>query len=69
MRQCIGDYEALRAFQGLVFGASERFVADVDPATLNDVLLAPPYGSTIAHAFSARVGGDAGVTRSDAREC
>ena len=69
MHQRIGDYDAFRAFQRLVFSASERFVAGVDPATLNDVLLAPPYGSTIANTFSARVGGDAGITRSDALEC
>jgi hypothetical protein len=69
MAQRIGDYEAFRQFQRQVFRTTEEYVAGVDPATLNDVLIRAPYGPVIADTFSARVGGENGITRSDALEC
>ncbi len=69
MHQRIDDYEAFGDFQRLVFAGSEQFVASVDPATLNDVIVPFPYGATLARTFSALVAGDAGITRSDALEC
>ena len=67
--QRIDDYDAFRAFPSLVFEATERFAARVDLTTLNDVVVAPPYGPTIVNTFSALVRGDTGITRSDALEC
>jgi hypothetical protein len=69
MHQRIDDFDELKAFQQLVFRATECYVASIDPLTFNDVLLRPPYGDAIANTFSARVGGDEGITRSDALEC
>jgi hypothetical protein len=69
MGQRIGDYDAFLEFQGLVFGATERYVATIEPSTFSDVLVHAPYGPTVANTFSARVGGEAGITRSDALEC
>ncbi len=69
MHQRIADYGAFRDFQGLVFSASEAYVATIEPSTFNDVLVHAPYGAAIANTFSARVGGEAGITRSDALEC
>ncbi len=69
MAQRIGDYEAFVDFQGRVFAATEGFLADLDPSSLNDVIIATPYPPGIATTFSARVGGTHGVTRSDALEC
>ncbi len=69
MHQRIEDYEAFRDFQRLIFGASERYVASIDPATLNEVIVPFPYGDTLARTFSALVAGEAGITRSDALEC
>jgi hypothetical protein len=69
MNQRIGDYDAFREFQRLVFAATEQFVAAIDPSTFSDVIVAHPYGPTLAQTFSARVAGDAGITRSDAVEC
>lgn len=69
MHQRIADYGAFREFQGLVFGATESYVATIEPSTFNDVIVQAPYGATIANTFSARVGGEAGITRSDALEC
>jgi hypothetical protein len=69
MDQRIDDYDAFRDFQQLVFRASEAYVDAVDPATMTEVIVAFPYGETLARTFSALVGGEAGITRSDALEC
>jgi hypothetical protein len=69
MDQRIDDYDEFRDFQHRVFRATETYVASVDPSTLNDVVVAFPYGETLARTFSALVGGEAGITRSDALEC
>jgi hypothetical protein len=69
MHQRIGDYDAFLEFQRLVFSSTEQFVAAIDPATFADVLVAYPYGATLAQTFSARVAGVGGITRSDAVEC
>jgi hypothetical protein len=69
MAQRIGHYDAFLEFQGRVFRATEEYVAAVEPQSLNDVLIHAPYGPVVANTFSARVGGDNGITRSDALEC
>jgi hypothetical protein len=69
MNQRIGDYDAFQEFQRLVYGATEQFVEAIDPSTFSEVVITHPYGKTIAQTFSARVGGEAGITRSDALEC
>jgi hypothetical protein len=69
MGQRIGDYGAFQELQRLVFAASEAYVASIEPSTFNEVIVPFPYGETLAHTFSARVGGTAGITRSDALEC
>jgi hypothetical protein len=69
MAQRIGNYEAFLEFQVLVFRSTETYVADIDPAILSDVLIHSPYGPALANTFSARVGGEHGITRSDALEC
>jgi hypothetical protein len=69
MHQRVGDFEALQAFQRLVFSATEDFAGSIEPSTFNDVIVPTPYGPTIANTFSARVGGEGGITRSDALEC
>jgi len=56
MGQRIGNYDSFLQFQRLVFAATESYVA-------------APYGPSVAHTFSARVGGERGITRSDALEC
>lgn len=69
MHQRVGDYDALREFQRLVFDVTESYVASIEPSSFNDVIVHSPYGATIANTFSARVAGSAGITRSDALEC
>jgi hypothetical protein len=69
MHQRIGDFNAFLEFQRQVFDATEAFVAQIDVTTFSDIIIPAPYGATIANTFSARVGGEAGITRSDAIEC
>jgi hypothetical protein len=67
--QRIGHYGEFLIFQRLVFEATEGFVASVDPETFEDIVVPYPYGPGIDHTFSARVGGERGISRSDALEC
>lgn len=69
MHQRIGDFEAFLELQSLVFAATEEFLSYVDPKTLDDIIVPYPYGPTVANTFSARVGGETGISRSDAIEC
>ncbi len=68
MAQHIGDYQAFLEFQRLVFEATENFVRDIEPSSLSEIIVTFPYGPTLEHTFSARVGGEVGITRSDAIE-
>jgi hypothetical protein len=67
--QRLGDYGEFLLFQRLVFDATEEFIEGIDPETFEDILVAYPYGPGIEHTFSARVGGERGISRSDALEC
>lgn len=69
MEQRIGDFDAFIEFQRLVFDATEAFVASIDPADFSDIVVPFPYGPGIDKTFSARVGGEKGISRSDALEC
>jgi len=69
VHQRIGDYDAFREYMGAVFAKTEGWLAELDPATLTDVVVAPPYPPNIASTYSARVGGEHGITRLDAAEC
>ncbi len=69
MAQRIGDYDAFRALQERVFSATEAYVVAVAPTSLDEVLVAAPYPEQLAHTFSALVGAERGITRSDALEC
>jgi len=69
MAQRIGDYDAFREFQHAVFAATEEYVSTIEPSTFEEVIVPAPYGPGLANTFSARVGGEHGITRSDALEC
>jgi hypothetical protein len=69
VHQRIGDYGAFGDYMAAVFDKTESWLAGLDPATLTDVVVAYPYPPTIATTYSARVGGEAGITRLDAAEC
>ena len=67
--QRIGDYDAYREYQRLVFAKTESWLDGLDPAALAEVVVARPFPPQIASTFSARVAGEAGITRLDATEC
>jgi hypothetical protein len=67
--QRIGDYAAYQEYQRLVFAKTETWLANLDPSTLTDIVVAHPYPPNIATTYSARVGGEAGIMRLDATEC
>ena len=69
VEQRIGDYDAYREYQTLVFAKTEDWLAGLDPAALDEVVVTRPFPPQIASTFSARVAGEAGITRLDATEC
>jgi hypothetical protein len=69
MAQRIDDYAVFCDYQRQVFDKTEAYLADLEPSTLTEVIVAPPYPPQIASTYSARVGGEAGITRLDGLEC
>ena len=67
--QQIGDKEAFTEYMNLVFGRTEAWLARLDPAELDRVLLTRPFGPAVASTYSARVAGEAGLTVLDGIEC
>jgi hypothetical protein len=67
--QRIGDYGAFRDYQTRVFAKTEDWLAGLDPSSLAEVIVARPFPPNIASTYSARVAGEAGITRLDATEC
>ena len=69
VHQQIGDYSVFKDYMSQVFARVESWIAELAPADLNRVIFAKPYPPKIATTFSARVGGDAGITVLDGLEC
>ena len=67
--QRLGDYGAFTSYMNEVFAKTESWLALVDPATMDEVIVERPFPPMIANTFSARVAGDAGLTRRDGAEC
>jgi len=69
MEQRLTDYDAFIDYQRTVFADTEQWLAGLDPAELTDLVIARPLPDQVASTFSARVAGEAGLTRLDAIEC
>jgi hypothetical protein len=67
--QRIGDYGAFREYQRLVFSKTETWLETLPADNLTDVVVGRPFPPQIASTYSARVAGEAGITRLDAIEC
>jgi hypothetical protein len=67
--QRIGDYDAFKDYMRLVFDKTETWLAALEPAALEEVVVPRPFPPQLASTFSARVAGEAGITRLDATEC
>ncbi len=69
IHQRIGDYEAFGEYQRAVFARTEAWLAGLDPAELDRVLIPHPLPPVVANTYSARVAGEVGITVLDAIEC
>ena len=69
VHQRIGDYAGFTEYMGLVFAKTESWLAALEPAELDEVVVARPFPPQIATTYSARVAGPRGITRLDATEC
>jgi hypothetical protein len=69
VHQRIGDYDAYAEYMNQVFAKTEKWLADLDPATLTEVVVPRPFPPQIASTYSARVAGEDGITRLDGTEC
>jgi hypothetical protein len=69
IHQRIGDFEQFKLYQRAVFDRTEAQLKQVDLDELNRVVIPHPYPPFIASTYSARVGGDAGITVLDGYEC
>jgi hypothetical protein len=67
--QRIGDYPAFGEYMALVFAKTESWLASLDPSSLGEVIVGRPFPPAIASTYSARVAGEAGITRLDGTEC
>lgn len=67
--QRIGDYEAFREYQRLVFERTEAWLDELDHGSLTDVVVPRPFPPQIASTYSARVAAEEGITRLDGIEC
>ena len=54
IHQRIGDYEAFGEYQRAVFDRTEAWLADLDPADLDRVLIPRPLPPVVANTYSAR---------------
>ena len=69
VEQRIGDYQGFIEYMNTVWARTEAYLETIDPATLTDVIIPKPYPPQVASTYSARVGGEVGITRLDAMEC
>ena len=69
VHQRIGDYDAFKEYMGAVFARTEGWLAGLDAAELDRVVVTRPFPPQIASTYSARVAGADGITLLDATEC
>ena len=69
VHQRIGDYDAFRRYMDAVFARTEAWLARLEPAELDRVVVPRPLPPQIASTYSARVAGPDGVKVLDATEC
>jgi hypothetical protein len=67
--QRIGDYDAFREYQKLVFAKTEDWLGGLTDDALGAVVISRPFPPQIASTFSARAASEAGITRLDGIEC
>jgi len=69
VHQRIGHYDAFVEYMAAVFARTEAWLAELDPATLTNLVVPRPLPPVVASTYSARVAGEEGITLLDAIEC
>ena len=69
IHQRVGDYEAFKDYMSTVFQRTEAWLGALERDALDRVIVPRPFPPVIANTFSARVGGENGITVLDAIEC
>ena len=69
IHQRIGNYDAFKSYQREVFDRTEAWLATLDPAEFDRVVIERPFPPRVASTYSARVAGPQGITVLDATEC
>jgi hypothetical protein len=69
IHQRIGDYDAFVEYQTAVFARTEVWLAELDAARLDQLIVPRPLPPVVASTYSARVAGEEGITLLDAIEC
>jgi hypothetical protein len=69
VHQRIGDYEEFQRYMRLVFERTEAWLATLEAAELDRVVIGRPFPPQVASTYSARVAGEKGITLLDATEC
>ncbi len=69
IHQRIGDFEQFKLYQRAVFDRTEAQLKQIDLDELKRVVIPHPYPPVIASTYSARVGGEQGITVLDGYEC
>ncbi len=59
----------LRHHMHVVLAKTERWLADLVPASLSEIIVARPFPDRISSTYSAWVADEAGLTRLDGIEC
>jgi hypothetical protein len=69
IHQRVGDYEAFKAYQRKVFDRTEAYLAQIDPAEFDRIVVGRPFPPLVSETYSARVAGPEGITVLDGFEC
>jgi hypothetical protein len=69
IHQRIGDLDAFAEYMRAVYSRTLGWLAGLDPAELDRVVITRPFPPQIASTFSARVAGEQGLTVLDGVEC
>lgn len=69
IHQRIGDFEAFKEYQRVVFERTETYLASMDPGDFTRIVIPRPFPPQVASTYSARVAGPEGITVLDGFEC
>ena len=69
IHQRVGDYDAFKEYQRIVFDRTEHHLETMDPDDLTRVLITRPFPPQVASTYRARRAGPDGIAVLDGFEC